>query len=203
MSEGGRGGGGRGDGSYSEGQFPSVVCLSEDGKELEESDLEGKEGGREGGRGRGRGRGRIGRRKEGGREGKARQLSQLHHTSTPTPPAHLALVMVDSQVLPPPLDRGEGTHGHSVDGVGGEQLPEQLALFALETETNILKGSFLRAKRGRLERKEGRRKEGGGRRRGGEGGRREEGGGRRRGGEEGRRGGGEVGRWGGGDKKGG
>ena len=81
--------------------------------------------------------------------------------------------MVDSQVLPPPLDRGEGTHGHSVDGVGGEQLPEQLALFALETETNVLKGSFLRAKCGRLERKEGRREEGGGRRE--EGGTRKEG----------------------------
>lgn len=57
----------------------------------------------------------------------------------------LALVVVDAQVLPLALDGGEGTHGHTGDGVGGEQLPQHHSLTVTEVKTHVLKGSFLGA----------------------------------------------------------
>ena len=62
----------------------------------------------------------------------------------------LSLVVVDGQVLSVTFDRGEGTHGHTTDRVGGEELPQLLALVTLETEPHIFKGSLLGTKGGSL-----------------------------------------------------
>ena len=58
--------------------------------------------------------------------------------------------MIDRQVLPASLHRGESTHGHTADSVGGEQCPQLLALLALEAESDILERSLLRAQSGSL-----------------------------------------------------
>ena len=50
------------------------------------------------------------------------------------------------------FDRGESTHGNAADRVGREQLPQLLALVALETESHVLKCSLLGAEGGSLER---------------------------------------------------
>ena len=62
-----------------------------------------------------------------------------------------APVMIDTQVLSLALQGGEGTHGHSDDGVTLDQLPHGGALVLTEVQTHILKGSFLGAQSGCLE----------------------------------------------------
>ena len=58
-----------------------------------------------------------------------------------------------------PSHRGQSAHGHSGDGVGGEELTHDGTLRVTEVESHVFKGSLLRAQCGRLD-EEGR---GGGR----------------------------------------
>ena len=51
--------------------------------------------------------------------------------------------MVDTEVLSLPFDRGEGAHGHTGDGVGGQELAHHRTLVVAEVQTDVVEGSLL------------------------------------------------------------
>lgn len=60
----------------------------------------------------------------------------------------LAPVMINTQVLPLSLHRGQSAHGYPSDGVCREQLLHLSPLVLAEVEADILKGPLLGAQRG-------------------------------------------------------